>query len=69
MVQHKERELIERLVAGLRETEIGYTPNSGYEMCNSCREVIREDLGRKFQHRDDCRWKAAVAAAETYLTN
>lgn len=60
-------DLISRLLGALTDLEFGYTPNSGYEMCNSCQEVKRD--GQEFNHRDDCKWKAAVSAAQSYLAN
>lgn len=62
-----ERELIELLVAVLRETEIGYTVHSQGEMCNVCWEVKSEGRECEFQHRPDCKWQAAMSAAEKYL--
>lgn len=67
MAKSVERALIELLTTTLREMEMGYTPNSGYEMCNNCREVSREDLGQQFRHRDDCKWQLAMNAANAYL--
>jgi hypothetical protein len=65
----QDHQLINLLLATLRELEFGWTPNSGYRMCNSCEEVDRPDLGKTFQHGGDCKWKAAVSAAKLYLSN
>ena len=61
-------DLITELVSVLRECELGYTPNSGYTMCNSCGAVKSPDhYETELAHESDCKAEIILRKAAEFL--